>query len=431
MSRSPSPQRVHQTTIAAYNELPNRGKALLNTAEWCVLASIVCEDTNTDELWVVSLATGSKCMGPKMINTEPRGYVLHDCHAEVLAKRGFTLALLEEMKSGAGRLLVHSSSSPSLQPGLKFHLYVTESPCGDAAIYNVDGESTPTFTGAKVIGTASSTTSTTTTTTTSSTTTTTTAPSSTTSSTTTCTPVPVREPESQALSTFRLKSGRSNIPAPYRSLSHCCSDKILRWSILGLGGSLVQSISPPPLLSSVVVVGDPRCTSSVDSQQASLTRAITSRGGCPAYVIPHSSTTPPWELSRMAKQAKFKKVSPSGMSINYIYMDYKAGKGGSSYTEIVVGATGLRQEVGKKKRKLTSPPTSPNPPTPSFSRLCRRELLNLALAVSSLKPPPTSTYQEAKRSLNSEAYYSKKKEEVLSNPLKTWVKSSDSNDFVL
>eukprot|EP00520_Triparma_pacifica_P012945 CAMPEP_0118657874 /NCGR_PEP_ID=MMETSP0785-20121206/14258_1 /TAXON_ID=91992 /ORGANISM="Bolidomonas pacifica, Strain CCMP 1866" /LENGTH=396 /DNA_ID=CAMNT_0006550835 /DNA_START=106 /DNA_END=1293 /DNA_ORIENTATION=+ len=396
--------------MAAYNELPNRGKALLNTAEWCVLASIVCEDTNTDKLWVVSLATGSKCVGPKMINTEPRGYVLHDCHAEVLAKRAFTLALLEEMKSGAGRLLVHSSSisSPSLRPGLKFHLYVTESPCGDAAIYNVDGESTPTFTGAKAIGTASSSTSSTST---MSTTTTTT--------TTTCTPIPVREPESQALSRFRLKSGRSNIPTPYRSLSHCCSDKILRWSILGLGGSLVQSISPPPLLSSVVVVGDPRCISSVDSQQASLTRAITSRGGCPAYVIPYSSTTPPWELSRMAKQTKFKKVSPSGMSINYIYTDYKAGKGGSSNTEIIVGATGLRQEVGKKKRKLSSPPTSPNPPTPSFSRLCRRELLNLALAVSSLKPPPTSTYQEAKKSLNSEAH-SKKKEEVLSNPLKNW-----------
>jgi hypothetical protein len=85
-------------------------------------------------------------------------------------------------------------------------------------------------------------------------------------------------------------------------------------------------------------------------------------------------------------QEKFKKVSPSGMSINFIYTDYKAGKGGESHTEIVVGATGVRQEKGKKKRKIetsggsTAAPTpvptpdSP-PPVPPFSRLCRRELL--------------------------------------------------------
>jgi hypothetical protein len=87
-------------------------------------------------------------------------------------------------------------------------------------------------------------------------------------------------------------------------------------------------------------------------------------------------------------QEKFKKISPSGMSINFVYTDYKAGKGGASHTEIVVGATGVRQEQGKKKkRKIEKQPTDSaaaailpastpdTPPVPPFSRLCRRELL--------------------------------------------------------
>ncbi|GMI36094.1 hypothetical protein TrCOL_g4436 [Triparma columacea] len=416
--------------METYSSLPNRGKALPSTGEWCVLSSIVCEETcektceetceEGRKLWVVSIATGSKCVGPKLINQEPRGYVLHDCHAEVLAKRGFTRVLLEEMKSGVGRLLVHPTSTTSTTPELKFHLYVSESPCGDAAIYNIDKDSTPTFTGAKICSNTSA----------------------------NPNPTPVREPESQALATLRLKSGRSNIPTPHRSLSHCCSDKILRWSILGLGGSLVQSISPPPVLSSVVVVGDPRCTSpsSIASQQASLTRAITERGGCEAHVIPQSSLSPTWELSRMSKQEKFKKISPSGMSINFVYTDYKAGKGGASHTEIVVGATGVRQEQGKKKkRKIEKQPTDSaaaailpastpdTPPVPPFSRLCRRELLGLALEVSLPQPttPRPPTYQDAKTFLVKRSSYSQTKSSAMENNLKNWVKTSDENNFKL
>ena len=253
--------QIHGTVISQFDALPNRGKALPTTGEWCILSAVVAEESGV--FWVVSLATGSKCVGPKLINPDPPvhgGYALHDSHAEVLAKRAFTLALLQEIKSGVGRLLAAPlpSSAPStpraLKSNIKFHLYVTESPCGDAAIYNVDGDSTPTFTGAKICNTASST-----------------ASSSNTPSAFAAAsvpipnppppPAPVREPESQALSTLRLKSGRSNIPTPNRSLSHCCSDKILKWSVLGLGGSLAQLINPPPVLSSLVVIGDPRCSS--------------------------------------------------------------------------------------------------------------------------------------------------------------------------
>jgi len=86
------------------------------------------------------------------------------------------------------------------------------------------------------------------------------------------------------------------------------------------------------------------------------------------------------------------------MSINYTYLDSTAGKGGKAYTEITVGATGLKQKAGGKKKKkrksLTpeAPVASPSPtgplPLPPFSRLCRRELLRLAQEIS---PPPLSS----------------------------------------
>lgn len=54
--------------------------------EWTVLAAIVSE-TPAGELMVVSMATGNKCVGFEKIN--PGGFLIHDSHAEVLAKRAF------------------------------------------------------------------------------------------------------------------------------------------------------------------------------------------------------------------------------------------------------------------------------------------------------------------------------------------------------
>ena len=38
---------------------------------------------------IVSISTGNKCLNKSQINDENRDLLLHDSHAEVLAKRGF------------------------------------------------------------------------------------------------------------------------------------------------------------------------------------------------------------------------------------------------------------------------------------------------------------------------------------------------------
>lgn len=44
---------------------------------------------------------------------------------------------------------------------------------------------------------------------------------------------PIARENSQVLSRLRCKSGRSNIPSHLRSTSMSCSDKIVKWCILG------------------------------------------------------------------------------------------------------------------------------------------------------------------------------------------------------
>ncbi|GMH94023.1 hypothetical protein TL16_g12788 [Triparma laevis f. inornata] len=413
-----------------YSSLPNRGKPPSSTGEWTVLSAIVCHNETSKDLHVVSLATGSKCCGPGLINEFGGGRVLHDSHAEVLARRGLVYAILREILDGSSLLrcpLLHSKSPPTLNPALSFHLYISESPCGDAAIYPLaDTTNTTNFTGAKIVSSHVSTAAAIATTNTNTTTTTTNNNNDyyytqlkTSSDQITLT----REPEEQTLSSLRLKSGRSNLQPSQRSLSHSCSDKILRWCTLGLLGSL----SPLKInLDSVVCAHDP--TTTISAQELALVRAIRGRGAsCSVSVVPSI-----FESSRMVKKKSHKKVSASGQSINYNHFGEGKGKGGHHYTEVTVGATGALQSKGKKKSKKRNleeassapPPEPPQPP----SRLSRRSLVELSLRANPLETTP-KTYSQIKLCLTSKEYQAKK-EEAMKGVLKGWVCCGEANDFV-
>ena len=271
-------------------------------SEFTVYSAIVASDSTNDEmdLWVVCCATGSKCCAAKL---EDNGLVLHDSHAEVLVRRALMRVLWSEVKSVFEKkeclqsdtdvllvdderqcLLEYNFNEGKLEFKLKksitLHMYISDSPCGDASIYdvidrneNIDGiESTSTlasFTGAKVIisdtilskhndalsekmGMGES------------------------------MVTIAREAKHQILGALRLKSGRSNIPNHLRSMSHCCSDKICRWMIYGMQGRmLTKYIVHPIRLSSLCVSRDPRTTSpkgeSLSSQLLALQRALTTR----------------------------------------------------------------------------------------------------------------------------------------------------------
>ena len=179
---------VAKCLLEAYNQLPKRGKP--QGKEWTVLAGLViawsdsecCAEEQTSScggsgkgassrrrLEVVSLATGNRCVGKSRMSTT--GNVVNDCHAEVLARRCFKAVLYNDLKRALGQSgdKLEASSSVALRvleqceasqctnakestslmpPRLRFqlkknasiHLCITETPCGDASIYDTPGE---------------------------------------------------------------------------------------------------------------------------------------------------------------------------------------------------------------------------------------------------------------------------------------------------
>jgi tRNA-specific adenosine deaminase 1 len=196
---------VVSAILTVYDKLPVGGKP--RDDEYTVLAAIVAV-SDTGEQVVVSLATGTKCIGRDFDNKA--GCLLSDSHAEVVARRGFIRYLHEQLRKMVDSpshhppfLEVHSSSADvehpkiALKAGWKLVLYASDSPCGDAALYeaNLSGEA-KVVTGAK----------------------------------------PCAEEGAETVGCVRTKSGRSDIAAEARTSSMSCSDKISRWSYLGLQG---------------------------------------------------------------------------------------------------------------------------------------------------------------------------------------------------
>lgn len=113
--------------------------------EWTVMAAIVLLRSDTDEMSVVAMATGSKCIGP--IKMSPLGDVINDSHAEVLARRSFIrflmaqLALLGTEVSHNSIFLNKIDSVTGLyevKSDMSFHLYTSQAPCGDASIFDTE-----------------------------------------------------------------------------------------------------------------------------------------------------------------------------------------------------------------------------------------------------------------------------------------------------
>lgn len=69
--------------------------------------------------------------------------MLHDCHAEILAKRGFIKWILNELsdqdKGIQSTYLHHTSNEHRFKDGVLVHLYISTLPCGDASMaYTAD-----------------------------------------------------------------------------------------------------------------------------------------------------------------------------------------------------------------------------------------------------------------------------------------------------
>uniref|UniRef100_A0A146LV80 tRNA-specific adenosine deaminase 1 n=1 Tax=Lygus hesperus TaxID=30085 RepID=A0A146LV80_LYGHE len=133
---SESYDRIVRKVHDLYESLGKSGKPK-SDEEWTCLASVVME--NDSSFRVVSLATGTKCIGANAMVMD--GTVVNDSHAEVLARRNFLRYLYDQLEitvQCGPSIFTKNNQKFQLKPGVKFHFYTSQVPCGDASIIPMD-----------------------------------------------------------------------------------------------------------------------------------------------------------------------------------------------------------------------------------------------------------------------------------------------------
>uniref|UniRef100_A0A8C7EYP5 Adenosine deaminase RNA specific n=1 Tax=Oncorhynchus kisutch TaxID=8019 RepID=A0A8C7EYP5_ONCKI len=180
---------------------------------------------------VVSLGTGNRCVKGEELSL--KGDTVNDCHAEIISRRGFIRFLYAELLKhceGTEDSIFEPAEENKLRikPDTTFHLYISTAPCGDGALFDKscsedagDGQGhQPLFENAK-----------------------------------------------QGKLRTKVENGEGTIPVEsstivptWDGIQHgerlrtmSCSDKILRWNVLGLQGALLSNFLHPIYLASITL----------------------------------------------------------------------------------------------------------------------------------------------------------------------------------
>ncbi|KAG7234357.1 hypothetical protein INR49_004879 [Caranx melampygus] len=198
-----------------------------------VLAGVVMtRGFNLGSARVVSLATGTKCLDPD--NVSDRDLTLSDCHAEVVSRRALVRFLYTQLelllcKSADGEersIFVPNKSSDCgggvvrLRDGVLFHMFVSSSPCGDARL-NCPYESSSTYPSRRFRCHLR---------------------------------VKVNGGEGTLPVTARRANPKWGGVSPRKHLvTMSCTDKMAKWSVVGLQGALLSHLVEPIYLHSLTV----------------------------------------------------------------------------------------------------------------------------------------------------------------------------------
>lgn len=137
----PDADRLAKICYQTFESISKTGKPIVDK-EWTVLSCIVKYEHATKDLNVVSLGTGTRCIGRSLMSN--LGDKLNDSHAEVMCRRGFLLYLYNEIIK-----CIESSDDTSIfsfnnvkkkfeiSTNISFHFVTTFAPCGDASIFNI------------------------------------------------------------------------------------------------------------------------------------------------------------------------------------------------------------------------------------------------------------------------------------------------------
>ncbi|CAL9735578.1 tRNA-specific adenosine deaminase 1 [Monosporozyma servazzii] len=111
--------------------------------ECTVLAAIVAIDKHhaNNTFDIITITTGVKAT-PDSDLARSSGKMLHDCHAEILAIRGFNAILLDEMihlkKGDTSKYLMSSGDKFRWNDKWSLALFISRLPCGDASMDSID-----------------------------------------------------------------------------------------------------------------------------------------------------------------------------------------------------------------------------------------------------------------------------------------------------